>query len=275
MKLYLNTKDYAFSQEEFKLFLDEARDMLITQPCPANLGKYYESDTYISHTDGKNSLLEIVYQRVKRITLKRKVDLVTHYAGDGKVLLDVGAGTGDFLNAAQKTGWSIMGTEPNAKARTLAGTKGIRLYKGWDDLPEQKFDSITLWHVLEHLPHLEWDLEQLLARLKGDGSLVIAVPNFRSYDAGYYGKYWAAYDVPRHVWHFSRDAIEKLFHERGMQVIETKPMLFDSFYVSMLSEKYRNGKGNLLRAFMVGLWSNIKAWGSGEYSSVIYILQRN
>lgn len=274
MKLYLSTKDYAFSQEEFALLFDTERNILVTHPRPKNLNEYYNSESYISHTDGKRGVIESLYQMVKTIMLKRKIDLIQKYAQKGKAVLDVGAGTGDFLRECKKNGWSIKGTEPNARARKLATEKGVNLYTGWQDLPEGQFNLITLWHVLEHLPDLDYNIGQLLSRLGEKGTLIIAVPNYRSYDARYYGQYWAAYDVPRHLWHFSRLAIKQLFEERGMKLVGTRPMLFDSFYVSLLSEKYKNGKTNYLRAFWIGLLSNIRAWRSKEYSSLIYLLQK-
>lgn len=274
MKLYLKTKDYAISQEEFHLVYNKDMDMLITQPRPETLDKYYQSESYISHTDANSSLIEKLYQAVKKYSLGKKVKLINKYVKEGKTLLDFGAGTGDFLITAKNRNWSVAGVEPNSKARELAKTKGMNLSSKLEMLKNNKYKVITLWHVLEHLPNLEEQIEELISRLGDEGILVIAVPNFRSYDAKFYKEFWAGYDVPRHLWHFSKTAIEKLFSKHELKITKIKPMIFDAFYVAMLSEKYKTGKTNFLKAFCVGMWSNIKALGSGEYSSLIYVLKK-
>ena len=275
MKLYLETKDYTLTGESFKLMHDPVLDMLITEPQPDNLGRYYESEDYISHTDAKRSMVDKIYHTVKGYNLKSKLSLINSYAGTDKTLLDVGAGTGDFLVGAKHDGWKITGIEPNGLARLKAGDKGVLL---WDDLNTlpigQKFEVITLWHVLEHLPDLDSQIAKLVGLLTEDGTLVVAVPNFRSYDAEYYKEYWAAFDVPRHLWHFSQKSIQAIFEKYGMKLVRTKPMFFDAFYVALLSEKYKNGKQNFIRAFLIGLISNFRALRSKEYSSLIYVFRR-
>lgn len=275
MKLFLKTKDYSVSQEEFHLSHDAEMDMLVTRPQPEKLDKYYQSESYISHTDANKDLFDKLYQIVKKYSLNKKMKLIARYMKGEKNLLDFGAGTGDFMATAKKQNWSVAGVEPNSKARELAEAKGIQLYPKMETLPDNKYQVITLWHVLEHLPNLEGQISQLISKLGKEGILVIAVPNFRSYDAKYYGEFWAAYDVPRHLWHFSRTTMEKLFSKHKMKIVKIKPMIFDAFYVAMLSEKYKTGRVNFLKAFCIGLWSNIKAQGSGEYSSLIYILRKS
>ncbi len=274
MKPYLRTKDYSVTGERFELIYDPDFKMLCTQPQPQDLKKYYESQSYISHTDANKTLIDKLYQRVKKYSLMKKAGLISKYCSGEKTLLDVGAGTGDFLLKAKKSGWDVQGVEPNKDARLLAEGKGIGLSTSLHSLPNRKYAVITLWHVLEHLPNLEKQIENLVSRLTDKGTLVIAVPNYKSYDAGHYGPYWAAFDVPRHLWHFSKESIQCLFANRGMKVIKVKPMIFDSFYVSLLSEKYKTGRQNYFKAFAIGLWSNLKALGSKEYSSHIYILRR-
>jgi len=274
MKSYLKTKDYAVTGEEFELLYDESLKMLVTKPQPQDLDKYYKSEDYISHTDASKTFFDKIYQTVKKYSLWKKVRLIQKYRTGEKTLLDVGAGTGDFLLAAKDKDWDIEGIEPNQDAKIRAQEKGIELFASLDLLSNNKYDIITLWHVLEHLPNLEEQIKKLVTLLNEKGTLIIAVPNFNSYDAKYYKKNWAAYDVPRHLWHFSKEAMEKLFAYHGMSVIKVKPMIFDSFYVSLLSEKYRNGRQNYFRAFAIGFLSNIKAWHSKEYSSHIYILKR-
>ena len=274
MRFYLKTKDYAVSKEEFELFVDEELGMLETRPVPKNLDRYYESQDYISHTDSSKSLIDKMYQLVKKYSLRKKVGLIEKYTEGEKSLLDIGAGTGDFLLNAKERNWHITGMEPNTSARKKAKDKGVDLVSIWEELPKVKYNTITLWHVLEHLPDLKGDVEKMVSLLETNGTLFIAVPNYRSFDATYYKEFWAAYDVPRHLWHFSKEAIGKLFVEHDMEICAVRPMKFDAFYVSLLSEKYKNGRPNYLKAFCVGLWSNINAWRSHQYSSHIYVLKR-
>lgn len=273
MKSYLKTKDFSVSGEEFELILDTELNMLRTFPEPENLDSYYDSEAYISHTDATNNLVDKLYQRVKKYNLKRKVSLINKYTDTNKTLLDIGAGTGSFLESAKREGWKVYGVEPGRKARDLAAKKGVELKESIDLLKKRSFQVITLWHVLEHLPDLDSQIKKISSMLDKDGTLIIAVPNFKSYDARYYGEYWAAYDVPRHLSHFSQLSIKKLFAKNGMKLEKTSPMIFDSFYVSLLSEKYKHGKRNFLKAFLVGLKSNIRAWKTKEYSSLLYILK--
>lgn len=271
----LKVKDYLVSGETFELHYDKEYNLLKTepQPSPSEIGRYYESESYISHTDSKKGLLNFVYQTVKSFSLKRKCGLITKLNNGTGRLLDVGAGTGDFLHLAKNQGWEVAGMEVNAQARKRASEKGISLSKDWKQLEEGKFDVITLWHVLEHLHDLEAQVEKLGSLLKDKGSLVIAVPNFRSYDAQHYGHYWAAYDVPRHLWHFSRSSIPKLFSGKA-KLESMHPMIFDSYYVSLLSEKYKTGKGFSMKAFWIGFLSNWRARRTKEHSSIIYCLRK-
>ncbi|WP_250433598.1 class I SAM-dependent methyltransferase [Hanstruepera flava] len=276
---FLNVKDYSVTGEEFQLFYNADLDMLETHPQPLEneLGNYYKTEDYISHTDSKRNLMEYIYHTVRQFTLKRKVKLISKYAKNEKTLLDIGCGTGDFLQTAKKNGWQITGIEPNGDARAIANSKtdsAVMDSPCLFDLKSSQYDVITLWHVLEHLPNLEKYTATLSGLLKPNGTLIIAVPNFKSYDAAYYKSFWAAYDVPRHLWHFSKTSISKLFQKAGFSVTDIKPMVFDSFYVSLLSEKYKTGSMNPLRAFWIGLLSNIKAKSSKEYSSHIYILKK-
>lgn len=274
MKFYLNTKDYANTGEAFTLMLDEQLQLLRTTPCPDKLENYYRHKTYISHTDRSDTFLEKLYQRVKKYSLHKKLSWVKKHAGSARSVLDVGAGTGSFVSFLKSRGWNIEGIEPSEKARAIADSKGIDLFKSTNELSERKYDVITLWHVLEHFQNLDDELDALLNHVKEDGTLIIALPNFKSYDAKYYGEYWAAYDVPRHVWHFSRSAVEKIFQERGWRVTKTKPMIFDAFYISLLSEEYRGNKFKWLSACWRGFLSNLHALNSGEYSSLVYVLKK-
>jgi len=272
---YIKTKDYFKSGESFELLFDEDYQMLVTfpQPIDENLEFYYESDDYISHTDTKKGIMPFLYQKVKFYSLNKKIAFINSMVPLKGKLLDIGAGTGDFCKAALNKSWDVSGVEPSKKAREIALEKGVPLSKSLADYKGQLFDVITLWHVLEHLPNLDEQIQNIKTLLKPNGVLIIAVPNYNSYDAMHYKEYWAAYDVPRHLWHFSRESMKVLFGN-SLKLLKIKPMIFDSFYVSLLSEKYKSGSSFSLKALFVGLLSNIKAISSKEYSSLIYCFQK-
>ena len=276
--IYLKLKDHSVSGEDFELIYNESFEMLETCPQPSleKLPEYYKSEDYISHTDARRNLFEKAYQFVKRISLKRKLKLINTFSKEQKTLLDVGCGTGDFLKIAQENNWIVTGIEPNPDARAIANQKTNASVFETEQLLEfqqNSFDVITLWHVLEHLPKLENHIAIFKRLLKPNGRLIIAVPNFKSYDAQYYNYYWAAYDVPRHLWHFSKSSISKLMAQQSLSVENTLPMKFDAFYVCLLSEKYKTGSMKLFKAFWKGWQSNLKARSTGEYSSLIYIIK--
>lgn len=275
-KSHIKTKDFLISGEEFTLLKNEFGDVLQTNPIPdlEKLPDYYKSENYISHTDTKKSFTEKAYHFVKKIALKQKVKLITKQNDLPGKLLDIGSGTGEFLLTAKNNNWNVFGVEPSEDARTLSAKKGIPVVQELSEINETGFDIITLWHVLEHVPNLENYIQEISKLLKPSGTLLIAVPNFNSYDARYYKEFWAAYDVPRHIWHFSKKGIKRLFSKHHFTLIETKPMWFDSFYVSLLSEKYKTGKNNWFLASFRGLLSNISGLRTKEYSSHIYLLKK-
>jgi len=276
-KHFLTVKDFSVSKETFDLYYDETLDMLITFPQPSleNLGKYYESEDYISHTDNKRSLFEKLYHFIKSIALKNKLNLINSLQPNKGKILDIGAGTGEFLSVAKNDGWQTIGVEPSDRAKAIALNKGVSFVGDTRELENNSFDVISMWHVLEHVPDLDRQIKELKRLLKPTGTLIIAVPNFKSFDAKHYEKFWAAYDVPIHFWHFSKTAIKLLFEKEEMKLEKVLPMKFDSFYVSLLSEKYKSGKMNFAKAFFIGLQSNWKAKENFEYSSHIYIIKNN
>ena len=267
-------KDYTVSGEVYQIQKNIEFDMLVTNPVPKNLADYYKSENYISHTDSKKSLLDKVYQAVKNITLKRKLKLINSFQTSSKNILDVGAGTGDFLKVCQDNSWNVFGTEPDLGARTIALKKGVILKEELSKIAHIKFDVITLWHVLEHVENLQEYISTLKNLLSDSGKLIIAVPNYKSYDANYYKEFWAAFDVPRHLWHFSQTSISKLFLTVNLKVEKILPMKFDAYYVSLLSEKYKSQKKKPIAAFYRGFLSNFKARRTNEYSSLIYVLKK-
>jgi 2-polyprenyl-3-methyl-5-hydroxy-6-metoxy-1,4-benzoquinol methylase len=274
-KSFITVKDFSVSGESFSLLLNEEYQILKTHPQPTldKLGSYYEFEDYISHTDGKRTLFEKMYHFIKRKAIRDKVKLINSYQPVKGRILDIGAGTGDFLLECKNQNWDILGIEPNDKAKGIALGKGIKFGDTIEKLESNSFDVITMWHVLEHVPDVEHQVAELKRLLKPSGTIIIAVPNFKSYDANHYKEFWAAYDVPRHLWHFSKTAIEKLFDKQNMNLEDIKPMWFDSFYVSLLSEKYKTGKMNFISGFFIGFISNVSGCFKNEFSSHIYVLK--
>lgn len=273
---FISCEDHTVSHERFDIVSCDSCEFKFTNPIPdiESLGTYYQSEEYISHSDTKKGLVAKLYHAVRTRTLKQKLSIVLEHASRG-ALLDYGCGTGAFLDSAKQTGWKAFGLEPDAGARKLAFESGLNVSVDKQTLEEKtrdhKFNAITLWHVLEHVSDLEETLLFFKRKLSREGALIIAVPNHKSFDALHYGEYWAAYDVPRHLYHFDKDSLEKLMTNHGFKLTATYPMKFDSFYVSMLSEKYKYGSINYLRAFLLGLRSNFKAKTPYNYSSVIYV----
>ena len=276
-KSYLKVSDHSVSKESFDLLFNEEYQILKTSPQPSleKLPSYYESEDYISHTDSKRTLFEKAYHLVKSKALKNKVNLITKLIPQKGIVLDIGSGTGDFLITAKNHGWNISGLEPNPKAKQIAESKGVIFETSLETIPDNSMDVITMWHVLEHVPNVEEQFIQLKRIVKPNGYIIIAVPNYKSFDAKYYKEFWAAFDVPRHLWHFSKNSIEKLAANFDLKLISVKPMWFDSFYVSLLSEKYKTGKMNFVKGFFIGFTSNLSGIFKNEYSSHIYIIKNN
>ena len=273
----MSAVDYLVSGKAFDIYECGECSLRFTQDGPdaQSVDQYYKSSDYISHSSTKKGLINRLYHLVRNITLqdKRRLILTVTQKQKGK-LLDIGAGTGAFMSHMRSSGWEVTGREPDAQARANAN----ELYKlnllppdGFYQIEPDTYDVITLWHVLEHVHDLHGYLEQLRKILKPHGKILIAVPNYTSFDASFYKGFWAAYDVPRHLYHFSPESMFQLMNKHDLQLYTMRGMFFDSFYISMLSEKYK--KGTLLRALMIALISNIKAFVNKEKcSSVIYIV---
>jgi SAM-dependent methyltransferase len=274
-------KDFTVSGESFDLFSCNNCSGMFTQDVPTQdaIGPYYASHNYISHSNTSKGFINSLYHKVRSVTLTAKRKMIVALTGMQKgSILDVGCGTGAFLNEMKNAGWEITGLEPDEMARKNAEELfGIHPRPSQElfALPPNSFNAITMWHVLEHVHQLHEYVAQLKNLLADNGRLLIAVPNYTSYDAVHYKEYWAAYDAPRHLYHFSPACMKRLLQQHGLEVVLTKPMWFDSFYVSMLSEQYKNGKGNIIKAFLIGLISNFKALFDKEScSSVIYIIRK-
>jgi SAM-dependent methyltransferase len=275
----LTVKDHTVSAEFFKI--DECEDCSgrFTQDAPdmSEIGKYYQSPAYVSHTNTREGIVNRLYHRVRKITLNQKKKIVQQQTGLQKGrLLDIGAGTGLFVDTMVKAGWVVTGLEPDEGARGVASGINIKLedLSNLFSLQPASLDAITLWHVLEHVHELHRYLRQFGKLLRESGKLIIAVPNYTSGDAKHYREYWAAYDVPRHLYHFSPAAMKHLLEKHGFSVVKIYAQWFDSFYVSLLSEQYKSGKPGLIKGGWMGFISNLNAaFNRKECSSLIYVAQ--
>jgi len=277
----LQVKDHTVSKETFDIWHCSQCSGRFTQniPIATEIGRYYKAEAYVSHTDTKKGLVNRLYHIVRNITLQTKRKLVEKATGLKKgSLLDVGAGTGAFAAVMQQAGWAVTGLEPDDTARNNALTQhNIQLKQPGQlfNLPANTFNAITMWHVLEHVHELHRYLDTFNSILVNNGVLIIAVPNYTSHDAEIYKESWAAYDVPRHLYHFSPQSMQQLAGMHGFSIQQYKPMWFDSFYVCMLSEQYKTGKGGFIKAVWNGFVSNLKAMSDVKRcSSVIYVMKK-
>jgi len=268
--------DHSVSGESFALVKCRKCSLLFTNPRPSAefLDKYYESDDYISHTNTSNSLLHIGYKVARWYMLHKKERLIrTLNQGKGQ-LLDFGCGTGHFLKHCKQKGWIVSGIEPNHKANVMASKLLNQPIHQTIKDSKTKFDLVTAWHVLEHVPDPMKTIKALRKRLTDNGHLVIAVPNHLSFDAMHYKDKWAGFDVPRHLFHFNQESFQYMAKRRKLKIVNTLPLPLDAYYVSWLSEKYSSPSPSLKTAINIARTSNKKAKESGEYSSLIYILRK-
>lgn len=274
---YIKAIDHNVSGDTFQIVKCNSCGFRFTNPIPTKetIGEYYKSDNYISHSSTKKGLINKVYHVIRKRAIRQKENLAASISKE-KSILDIGCGTGDFLAYCQSQNWKVLGVEPDQDARKLAKEKNnifalpiSELYA----LPEGSVDTISMWHVLEHVYDLNSDIEVYKKLLKPGGHLIIAVPNCDSYDAEHYQSDWAAFDLPIHLYHFTEKDIKNLFENHGMKLIKTLPMKFDSYYISMISEKYK--QGNILKGFWIGMRSNLKARQNNRgFSSQIYVIQK-
>ena len=275
---YINVKDYSNTQEEFTIVSCETTSFLFTNPRPKekDISKYYNFDDYISHSNKKNDFISKLYQVVRSFSIKRKYKLISKLISSKKIL-DVGSGTGEFLSYMKIKRFDTYGVEIAKKARELSKKNhGLFVKDSLSSLKEKNFDIITMWHVLEHVYDLDGYMKKIKSLLNDNGIVIIAVPNHKCFDQKFYGKYWAGWDVPLHLWHFDKKSMQKVSEKYGFRISSIYPLYFDSFYVSLLSSKYKYKSYKLVQAFFIGLYSNLIAkLKTGEYSSLIYVLKKS
>jgi len=276
---FLTSKDYSTSKEIFNIVKCKNCELLFTNPRPSEneIGKYYLSNNYISHTNNNKGFFNFMYQTVRKYAIESKTKLLLKHSIIGHHL-DIGSGTGEYLNSCSKKGYKCIGIEPSKIAREQAENNFNLMIKENIDLKQfsnDTFDSISMWHVLEHVYKLDETIKNLSRIINNNGTLIIAVPNYMSFDAKFYKKYWAAWDLPIHLNHFSPKTIINIFEKNNFKLKKKKGMIFDSFYVSLLSNQYKNGRKQYLKGFLIGLLSNISAFFKiSDYSSIIYIFKR-
>ena len=277
LKNYINVKDYSNTQEEFTIVSCETTNFLFTNPRPRekDISKYYDFEDYISHSNKKNDFISKLYQVVRSFSIKRKYKLISKLIRSKKIL-DIGSGTGEFLGYMKIKRFDTYGVEIAKKARELSiKNHKLNVKSSLSSLDETNFDIITMWHVLEHVYDLDGYMKRIKSLLNDKGIVIIAVPNHKCFDQKYYGKHWAGWDVPLHLWHFDKESMLKLSKKYGFKISSIHPLYFDSFYVSLLSSKYKYNSSKLVQSFLIGLYSNLIAkFKTGEYSSLIYILKK-
>lgn len=276
--LKFKAKDYTVSNEQFHIVSCDACSLIYTNPRPAanEAGPYYHASAYISHSDTNEGIVNKLYHAVRKFTLQSKLNWIEPDKKANKELLDIGCGNGHFLAAAKEKGWNINGLEldPETAARAAKLT-GLTIAPSLVEIdPEKQFQVITLWHVLEHVYELDDYFNFFKSRLHKDGKLLLALPNAASFDANYFEEYWAAYDVPRHIYHFTPNTITALAGKYGFKLKKSRGLIFDSFYISLLSNEYKTGNKRLIKSFFIGLISNLRAMvGKPNYSSNLYIFE--
>lgn len=279
--LYARSTDYFLSGEEFVLSKCQHCGFIFTQDQPdeKNAGKYYESEDYVSHSDSATGFSNKLYRFSRSIMLGKKKRIVNKLTdlNTGK-LLDIGSGTGHFLSVLKNAGWNVKGIEINDKARDYSISKfGLEVHspEKINTLEPGSFDCITLWHVLEHFHDPVEYAFSIYRLLKPDGVCIVALPNCSSYDAAHFGSYWAAWDVPRHLWHFTPETFTKFSEKAGFKFSGIHNLPPDVFYISILSEKYKGSKMHFFSGLLKGLWfSFLTLFNKNRSSSLIYILRK-
>jgi len=214
-----------------------------------------------------------MYKLARIVTIRWKYRLI----GGRQIqsLLDYGSGTGTFATYCANKGIQTTAFEPDDQARSrIQKHDRLSIISRIEELPSIRFEAISLWHVIEHVMDIHSTLNSLIDRLESNGNIYIAVPNHRSYDASFYGESWAAYDVPRHLYHFDEHSMGYLLNNHGLIIEKIVPMKLDAYYVCMLSALYKTGSKNFASSFFIATKSNYFASKNKQYSSLIYVAKK-
>ena len=278
-KKHIMTQDFLITNKKFKITEDKETRVLKTTPTPKEkeLPLYYNSEAYASHQERANTPVLWAYMRVRKIAMKSKIKMISSISTKTGDLLDFGCGLGGFLSATHAKGWSSYGIEPQQKAKIKAKKiSGREVYStiGEAQKTNKKYDVITMWHSLEHVVDLGKTIRFLYNSTKKEGKVVVAVPNHQSFDAKHYKNFWAAYDTPRHIWHFDQKSITNVFKKQGFFLERKRLMMWDAFYISILSEKHKKSRAIYFKAAAIGLLSNFLSLFTGESSSITYVFSK-
>jgi 2-polyprenyl-3-methyl-5-hydroxy-6-metoxy-1,4-benzoquinol methylase len=278
---WLNVPDHFLTGEQFALTQCSSCGFLFTQDHPDSdeIDRYYESADYISHNDSAGGFFASVYMIAREFMLRRKRKMVCRATGlkNGNIL-DIGSGTGHFLSVMRARGWQVKGLEINDKARAFSIAEfGLEVLSpaSIGSLPSASFDAITLWHVLEHLQNPFSYASEIVRFLNPGGVCLVALPNSSSFDARHYNEFWAAYDVPRHLWHFTPETFKLFAEKSGFEIISVRSLPLDVIYISLLSEKYRRSALHFIRGLVKGVWfMALSLFLKNRNSALVYILKK-
>ena len=273
-KRVCTTKDYLVSNEKFEIVWSKYKGIAKTYPKPLknNLKEYYNSENYISHNPKAIGLISLVYLAIRSLMNRNKLKMIKPFLSKNDKVLDFGSGSGSFLYKLNFK-YESFGVEPNDFARSTSLAKGLRVVSAMKEY-KVKFNMIFLWHSLEHVYDINKTINEFSQKINSKGILVIALPNIRSFDAKKYKSFWAGYDVPRHLWHFTEEGIIDFLERKKFKFIKKRPLFWDAIYISYLSEKYRKSKFSLIKGVFWGIISNLTAIKTGEFSSKVYFFRK-
>ena len=270
-KTYIEVVDHFLTKEKFKIQTTSVPGLLQTNPTPTkeDINKYYKSERYISHNSRKRGVFFFFYRLLRSVNFYTKYRFLSR-TNDNRNVLDFGSGEGYFLNMLKKRGLNACGVDSSSTCLLPNVYKSIFA----EQLNSQKFSHITAWHSIEHVHELEKTISRMYDLLDEKGTIIVGVPNYLSFDARHYKGFWAAYDVPRHLWHFDKKSLKEVFENKGFKLVKSSPMILDAYYVSLLSESYKKSTFKILKSIFVGTISNILALFTKEYSSNIFVFKK-
>jgi SAM-dependent methyltransferase len=276
-------QDFVASGETFTIVSCNSCTLQFTNPRPdeGEIGKYYQSDRYISHSGNDKSELGVtykIYDLVRNYSIGSKLKTIKSYHQNGK-LLDLGCGLGYFLNGVKEDKvFDAEGADISNEAIDYVDKQfGIKVIpeQSLKNIAENTYDIITQWHVMEHVHRLDERMMDLKKMLKPNGTMFIAVPISNSYDSKHYKEFWDGYDVPRHLYHFNRKSFNELMKKHQFHVVAEKAMIFDAPYISMRSEYHQKNALGFVRGAFWGFISTLSALFTNNHSSILFVVKHN